>query len=107
MAPPTIAPPIRPAAMPTPTPSWAWADGVAVTSEPAIVATVRAATKVFFILLALLRDGMLLVRSARGSKVHADSDGIGLAARKRANGQSAVNAHGAVTRKSGLFQAPR
>jgi hypothetical protein len=50
---------------------------------------------------------MLLVRSIRGSKVHADSDGIGLAARKRANGQSAVNARGDVTRKSGLFQALR
>ncbi|MBW5440577.1 hypothetical protein FXB41_39195 [Bradyrhizobium canariense] len=34
---------------------------MAVTSEPAIVATVRAATKVFFILLALLRDGCSLL----------------------------------------------
>src|SRR3954462_13985935 len=105
MAPPTIAPPIRPAAMPTPTPSWAWADGVAVTSEPAIVATVRAATIVFFMLLALLRDGRSSLGAPRVSKVHAHSDRIGLAARKRANGQSTVNAHEAVTRKSGLFQA--
>ncbi|GMO70776.1 hypothetical protein BwDG23_28650 [Bradyrhizobium ottawaense] len=49
--------------MPAPTPSWALADGVAVTSEPATVATVRAATKVFFMLLALLGDGFLLLEA--------------------------------------------
>jgi hypothetical protein len=35
------------------------ADGVAVTSEPATVATVRAATNVFFILWALLEMALL------------------------------------------------
>src|SRR5262245_11302269 len=103
MAPPTIAPPIRPAAMPAPTPSPALAGGVGAPSDPATVPTVGAATKVFFMLLALLEMGAFEKRL--GSKAHAHSVGIGRPARKRANGQSTVNACGAVTRKSGLFRA--
>src|SRR5215475_1110903 len=102
MAPPTMAPPSRPAAMPAPTPSWALAGGVAVTSEPATVATVRTATRVLFMFLALLGDG---ASRAGVFSLHAHAVWNFHSQRKRANGQSKVNAHGAVTRESGLFQA--
>src|SRR3979409_725948 len=69
MAPPTIAPPTRPAATPAATPRCALA-GVAA-SEPAIVATATKAANVFFMSWALLE-----MAPFGGRRVSADSHAV-------------------------------
>src|SRR6185312_9126215 len=99
MAPPTIAPPSSPAAMPTPTPSCAFA-GVTL-DAPAIIATASSAAKVFFMLGQLLEMALLAPGLAGGAlSAHVGT----VRSRERQNGQPQVNGRSRVIRKSGLFQ---